>query len=236
MKKAIIIGASTGIGRALTKVLLDNDYKVGITGVEKNILNELNRISNNNLSVKYLDCTSHRSSEIINDFIDWLGGLDLLVFSAGIGHLDKNLGFEIENEANQLNVLAFTEIADKAYRYFESKEYGHFVAITSIAGLRGNRIAPAYHAAKSYQISYLQGLRQKAINSKLSITITDIRPGFVDTGHVNKNYFWMASKEKAAQQIFNIIRKKKNVGYITKRWFIIALILRIIPSWIYNRV
>jgi short-subunit dehydrogenase len=160
----------------------------------------------------------------------------LLVFSAGIGHLDKNLGFEIENEANKLNVLAFTEIADKAYKYFESKEHGHFVAITSIAGLRGHRIAPAYHAAKSYQISYLEGLRQKAINSNLSITITDIRPGFVDTGLVNKKHFWMASKEKAAQQIFNIIAKKQNIGYVTKRWLIIAVILRILPNWIYNRV
>ena len=236
MKKAIIIGASTGIGRALAKVLLDNNYKVGITGVEENILNELNHISNINLNVQYLDCTSHGSSEIINSLINWLDGLDLLVFSAGIGHLDKNLGFEIENEANKLNVLAFTEIADKAYKYFESKEHGHFVAITSIAGLRGHRIAPAYHAAKSYQISYLEGLRQKAINSNLSITITDIRPGFVDTALVNKKHFWMASKEKAAQQIFNIIAKKQNIGYVTKRWLIIAMILRILPNWIYNRV
>jgi len=236
MKKAIIIGASTGIGRALAKVLLDNNYKVGITGVEKNILNELNQISNINLNVKYLDCKSQTSSEIINGLINWLDGLDLLVFSAGIGHLDKNMGFEIENEANKLNVLAFTEIADKAYKYFESKKHGHFVAITSIAGLRGNRIAPAYHAAKSYQISYLEGLRQKAINSNLSVTITDIRPGFVDTGLVNKKHFWMATKEKAAQQIFNIIAKKQNVGYVTKRWLIIALILKIIPNWIYNRV
>jgi short-subunit dehydrogenase len=236
MKKAIIIGASTGIGQALTKVLLNNDYKVGITGVENNIVNELNNVSNNNLNVKYLDCTSLQNSEIINDFINWLGGLDLIVFSAGIGQLDKNLGYEIENEANQLNVLAFTEIADKAYKYFESKENGHFVAITSIAGLRGNRIAPAYHAAKSYQISYLEGLRHRAINSKLSLTITDIRPGFVDTGVVNDKFFWMASKEKAAQQIFNIIKKKKNVAYVTKRWLLIALILKIVPSWIYNRI
>ena len=236
MKKAIIIGASTGIGRALAKVLLDNNYKVGITGVEKNILNELNQISNINLNVKYLDCKSQTSSEIINGLINWLDGLDLLVFSAGIGHLDENMGFEIENEANKLNVLAFTEIADKAYKYFESKKHGHFVAITSIAGLRGNRIAPAYHAAKSYQISYLEGLRQKAINSNLSVTITDIRPGFVDTGLVNKKHFWMATKEKAAQQIFNIIAKKQNIGYVTKRWLIIALILKIIPNWIYNRV
>jgi short-subunit dehydrogenase len=235
MKKAIIIGASTGIGQALTKVLLDNDYKVGITGVENNLVKELNDVSNNNLNVKYLDCTSLQNSEIISDFIDWLGGLDLIVFSAGIGQLDKNLGYEIENEANQLNVLAFTEIADKAYKYFENKKHGHFVAITSIAGLRGNRIAPAYHAAKSYQISYLEGLRQRAINSKLSLTITDIRPGFVDTSLVNEKFFWMASKEKAAQQIFNIIKKKKNVAYVTKRWLIIALILKIVPSWIYNR-
>ena len=235
MKKAIIIGASTGIGQALTKVLLDNDYKVGITGVENNLVKELNDVSNNNLNVKYLDCTSLQNSEIISDFIDWLGGLDLIVFSAGIGQLDKNLGYEIENEANQLNVLAFTEIADKAYKYFENKKHGHFVAITSIAGLRGNRIAPAYHAAKSYQISYLEGLRQRAINSKLSLKITDIRPGFVDTSLVNEKFFWMASKEKAAQQIFNIIKKKKNVAYVTKRWLIIALILKIVPSWIYNR-
>lgn len=237
MKKAIIIGASSGIGHALAKVLLENDYKVGITGVEKTILNELNQVSNTNLNVKYLDCTSsHQSSEVINDFIHWMGGLDLLVFSAGIGHLDKNLGFEIENEANKLNVLAFTEIADISYKYFESKGQGHFAAITSVAGLRGNRIAPAYHAAKSYQISYLEGLRQKLIHSNLSISITDIRPGFVDTGLVNKRNFCMASKEKAAKQIFNIIRKKKNIGYVTKRWLIIALALRIIPSWIYNRV
>jgi short-subunit dehydrogenase len=235
MKKAIIIGASTGIGQALAKVLLDHNYKVGITGVEKDILNELDDFSNQNLKVKYLDCTSDRCSEIINHFIDWLGGLDLLVFSAGIGQLDKNLGFETENKANELNVLAFTEIADKAYKYFERKEHGHFVAITSIAGLRGHRIAPAYHAAKSYQISYLEGLRQRAKYMNLAITITDIRPGFVDTGLVNDKHFWMATKEKAAEQIFNTIRKKKNIGYITKRWFVIASILKVTPRWIYDR-
>ena len=87
-----------------------------------------------------------------------------------------------------------------------------------------------------YQISYLQGLRQKLINSNLSITITDIRPGFVDTGLANKKHFWMASKEVAAQQIFKIIRQRKNIGYVKKRWWLIAFLFRIIPSWIYNRI
>lgn len=235
MKKAIIIGATSGIGRALAKVFLENDYKLGITGIEEELLIELKEISNNKLKVKYLDCNTQQSSAIINDLIEWLGGLDLLIYCAGIGQLDKNLGFKIENEANELNVLAFTKIIDKTYKYFEIKKNGHLVAITSIAGLKGHRIAPAYHAAKAYQISYLEGLRHRAVHSNLPITITDIRPGFVDTGLVNKKHFWMASKEKAAYQIYNIIKKKKNIGYVTKRWSIIAFILKIIPNWLYSR-
>ncbi|MBT8265500.1 MAG: SDR family NAD(P)-dependent oxidoreductase, partial [Bacteroidia bacterium] len=211
-------------------------YKLGITGVEKEILNEINHSSDKNLKSVFFDCTSEQSSMIIDDLIDWLGGLDLLVFSAGIGQLDKNQGYTIENEANELNVMAFTKIADKSFRYFESKGHGHFVAITSVAGLKGHRLAPAYHAAKAYQISYLEGLRHKAINSNIPITITDIRPGFIDTGLVNHRHFWIATKEKAAHQIYRIIKKKKNIGYVTKRWVLIALILKIIPHWIYNRL
>lgn len=236
MKKAIIIGGSTGIGGALAKALLDNNYKLGITGIEKNILEKLNHIESKNLMGKYLDCTKHTNSEVINELIEFLGGLDLIIFCAGIGHLDKNLGFEVENNANKLNVLAFTEIADKSYRYFEQQEYGHFVSITSIAGLRGHRIAPAYHAAKSYQITYLEGLRQKATKSRMPINISDIRPGFVDTGMANNKRFWMASKEKAARQIIDLINKKKDIGYVTKKWLFIALILKVLPNWIYKRL
>lgn len=234
MKKAIIIGASTGIGRALAKVLLANDYKVGITGIEEDILAGLKDDAPENLVIKYLDCTRHNSSEIINELIGFLGGLDLLIFSAGIGHLDQNLGFEVENKANEVNVLAFTEVADKSFRYFEKQGHGHFVAITSVAGLRGNRLAPAYHAAKSYQINYLEGLRQKA--RKAGIYVTDIRPGFVDTGLANKRRFWVASKEQAAEQIFELILKKKDMGYVTKRWRLVAYLLRILPNWIYKRL
>lgn len=236
MKKAIIIGGSTGIGRALADVLLDNDYKVGLTGIETEILESINQSTNKYLHAMYCDCTSDMCSDVVNTMIEWLGGLDLIVFSAGIGHLDEDAGSEVENEANELNILAFTEIADKAYRYFEKKGSGHFVTITSVAGIRGNRLAPAYHAAKSYQISYLDGIRQRAKKSKLNITITDIRPGFVETELVNKKNFWMTSKENAARQMYNLIKKKKNFGYVTKRWRLVAFLLRLIPNWLYNRL
>jgi len=237
MKKAIIIGATSGIGKELVRFLIGDNYKVGITGIEKNGLEELRQIKPEYLEAKYIDCIKDSSSEKISELVETLGGLDLLVFCAGIGHLNNNLGFEVENRANKLNVLAFTEIADWTYRFFEKQGKGHFVAISSIAGLRGYRVAPAYHAAKSYQIRYLEALKQKAHQSGKPIYITDIRPGFVETDmSVGKRQFWVATKEKAAKQIYSLIKRRKDIGYVTKRWLLVAIAMMIIPGWVHKRM
>ena len=97
---------------------------------------------------------------------------------------------------------------------FERQDMGHFVAISSIAGIRGSKIAPAYNASKAYQINYLEGLRQKAKRINKPVFVTDIRPGFVDTNMAKgEGLFWVASKERAAKQIFEIIKKRKE-GYL----------------------
>jgi short-subunit dehydrogenase len=237
MKKAIIIGGTTGIGHELANTLVHNNYKVIITGIEKDIIIELEQQNNPFLTAKFLDCINDNGSNKIAELTQELDSLDLLIFSAGIGHLNKNLGFKVENNANKLNVLAFTEIADWSYRFFEKQGYGHFTAISSIAGLFGYYAAPAYHAAKSYQINYLEGLRQKAFKSGKPIYITDIRPGFVATQMTEgKKQFWTVTKEKAATLIFDYIRNKKDVGYVSKRWVLIALILKLIPYWARKRL
>jgi short-subunit dehydrogenase len=240
MKKAIIIGGTSGIGEGLATVLLSNNYIVGLTGIEKNMLEDLQNSGQKNLEVKYLNCLTDNTSEKITELVETLGGLDLLILSAGIGNLNKDLGFEVENNANKLNVLVFTEIADWAYKFFEKQGHGHFVAITSISGLFGSRIAPAYHAAKSYQISYLEGLRQRARRDRKTgklIYVTDIRPGFVDTTMTeSKKMVWVATKDKAAKQIFELIKKKRGYGYVTNRWRIVAVIIKILPAWILNRL
>lgn len=237
MQKAIIIGATSGIGKALAELLIANNYKVGITGIEQNILEKLRNSNSKNLEIKYLDCKKDSTSERVTELVETLGGLDLLIFSAGIGNLNKDLGFKVENEANKLNVLAFTEIADWSYRFFEKQGNGHFVAISSMAGLFGYRVAPAYHAAKSYQINYLEGLRQKVHKSGSPICVTDIRSGFVDTAmSKRKGGFWVVTKEKVASQIFALIKKRKGIGYCSKRWRIVAIILKLLPSWIRIRM
>lgn len=89
-----------------------------------------------------------------------IGGLDLLILSSGNTFLNEKLDFELENKTNLLNVNAFAEIVDWTFNFFEKQGNGHLVAISSIAGIRGSRIAPAHNASKAYQINYLEGLRQ----------------------------------------------------------------------------
>ncbi|WP_353778505.1 SDR family NAD(P)-dependent oxidoreductase [Winogradskyella sp. 3972H.M.0a.05] len=237
IKKAIVIGATSGIGNALSRILVAHDYVVGVTGRRKLELYALKNINPERFAVSAFDCTTENNSEKLTDLVNDLGGLDLLILSSGTGDLNDQLDFDIEHKTNLLNVNAFTEIVDWAFNYFEKQGKGHLVAISSIAGIRGSRMAPAYNASKAYQINYLEGLRQKATKSKKPIYVTDIRPGFVDTAMAKGDgQFWVASKEKAAKQIFGIIKRKKGIGYVTKRWWLIGKLLRTLPNSFYKRM
>ena len=132
-----------------------------------------------------------------------------------------------------LTLLFVKYISDK----FKNQKFGHLVAISSIAGIRGNRQATSYFATKAYQINYLEGLRQKVNKLKMKIYLTDVRPGFVKTEMTQgEGLFWVASVEKASKQIYNAISKKRKIVYVTKRWGIIATILKRIPNFIYDKM
>ncbi len=237
-KKAIIIGATSGIGRELAILLADNDYRVGITGRRANLLKELENKKPDFFISRTFDITD--TDEIfqhLDKLVFELGGLDLLIISSGTGDLNETLDFEKEKQTIDTNVKGFTAIADWAFKYFEGQKSGHLVAISSIGGLRGNRQAPSYNATKAYQINYLEGLRQKAKNKKIPVTVSDIRPGLVDTAMAKgEGLFWVAPVNKAARQIYRAIQRKKKITYVTKRWKLIAVLLKLMPGRIYERL
>ncbi|HZK03767.1 MAG TPA: SDR family NAD(P)-dependent oxidoreductase [Bacteroidaceae bacterium] len=237
-KKAIIIGATSGIGRELAKLLSENNYIVGITGRRTELLNELKTENPNSYFIKTVDITDLKQTEkSLNELTKEIGGLDLLILSSGIGDINENLDFEIEKRTINTNVLGFTCITNWAFNLFEKQKSGHLVAISSVGGLRGSRHAPAYNATKSFQMNYLEGLRQKAKKLNSDISVTDIRPGFVNTEMAKGDgLFWVAPVEKASRQIFSAINRKKKVAYVTKRWRFIASILKHLPRPIYDKM
>lgn len=238
MKKAIIIGASSGIGKGLAEILTENDYKVGITGRKTELLDKLKEQRTDSYLIKTFDATNTKISvEKLDELTTELGGLDLLILSSGTGELNESLDFDIERKVIDLNVTGFTNIVDWAFNYFEKQNYGHLAAVTSAAGIRGSRQAPSYNASKSYQINYLEGLRQKSIKSNKPIFLTDIRPGLVDTDMAKgEGLFWVMPVDKVVRQIFKAIKKRRKVVYVTKRWGFIGRLLKVFPRFIYDRM
>ncbi len=238
MKKVIIIGASSGIGQALAELLLQDDFKISITGRREMLLDTLKEKNHDRIFVKRMDIQDLSAIEVsCKELVDQMGGLDLMIISAGIGEENKNLNFEIEHDVIKTNVQGFTCLADWGMRYFKEQGHGHLVNISSIAGIRGNGIAPSYNATKAYQINYLEGLRINAKNFGSSITVTDVRPGFVDTAMAKGDgLFWVAPVEKASKQIYRAIKQKKQVVYVSKRWKLIGILLKLIPYSLLKRL
>jgi short-subunit dehydrogenase len=236
MKKVIIIGATSGIGRELAKLYAQNNWLVGITGRRKELLDNLQEEYPNNMVRECFDVTKDDNIESMQFLLQQLGGLDLLIYNSGIGEPSETLDLSIDINTVKTNVVGFTEIVNFTFNYFIKEGKGHVAAVSSIASIRGNSFAPAYSASKAYMSNYMEGLFIKANKMNLPVYITDIQPGFVKTKMAKSpKVFWIASAEKAARQIFAAVQKKKRRAYVTRRWWLIAVIMKWVPIFIYKR-
>ena len=239
MKKVIIVGATSGIGRELARVFVAKGYQVGVAGRRSELLAEIKEENPKQYFTKQIDVSDTEALPLLlNSLARDLGGMDILINCAGVGKKNEELDFAIDKMIVETNVVGFTAVIDWAYNYLINKCSGQIVNISSVSGIRGHRFGSfSYSASKSYQMRYLEGLRHKLVKARIPIYVTDIRPGFVDTDMIPKNrYFWVISADKAARLIFRSITRKRNVAYITKRWIIIVAIIKIFPGAILNRI
>ncbi len=237
MKKAIVVGASSGIGKDLAKVLAKNGYVVGIAARrEEQLLALQDEISGS--FVKVIDVTKiDDARKLLEELIHQMGGVDLVVLNAGVLFNHSGFNWDEERVVIETNVLGFAAMAHVAMSYFLKKGSGHLVGISSIAALRGRCQNPSYGASKAFVSNFLEGLRARAYQENKMICVTDIQPGWVDTDMTKgRKVFWAASSEKAAHQIYEAIRHKRLHAYITKRWRLCAWLLKIIPRSIYYRI
>ena len=151
MNRAIIVGASSGIGRELAMLLSCHGYLVGVTGRRRDLLADLADNSSGSIISEAFDVADMEAMQRgLATLIERLGGLDLLVISAGVGHINADLGWEAERDTIAVNVEGFAAAANIAVHHFLAQGTGHLVAISSIAGLRGSGDAPAYNASKAF--------------------------------------------------------------------------------------
>lgn len=237
MKKAIVVGATSGIGKELARILSQHGYILGITGRRIHLLEELQAELPTRSVVRHMDISDPSTSmESLEGLISELGGVDLFVMNAGTGSVDPELPWNQEKETIDVNVAGFTAMVNVAYHHFVRQGSGHLVGISSVAAIRGGG-SPAYNASKAYMSNYLQGLRYRIAKLGLPIAVTDIQPGFVDTPMAKgEGLFWVASPQKAARQIFEAIKKRRKHAYITKRWRVVGWALKAMPDCIYHKL
>lgn len=237
-KKTIIIGATSGIGKDLAEVLLLDGHTVGLAGRRIDLLNELKRKYEDRIFLKLIDVSKIEDAMTkLNNLITEMAGADIIVISSGVGFINNDLKWSPEKETIDVNVSGFAAMANVAMKHFISKGLGVLIGISSISGIRGSSVAPAYSASKAFVSNYLEGLRKKVAQLHASITVMEIQPGYVDTAMAKgEGKFWVATPREAAEQIYAAIKRKKKHAYVTKRWRLIAWLLKIMPDFLHNRI
>ena len=235
--RIIIIGATSGIGREVAKLYIAQGWQVGVAGRRAEELETLRKEAPEQVSTQVLDVTLEDAPFRLQSLIDKVGGMDLFLLSSGIGKQNPTLTPDIELKTAATNVEGFIRLTTAAYHFFEKQGYGHIAAISSIAGVKGVGIAPAYSATKRFQNTYLDALDQLSRMNGLNIRFTDIRPGFVATPLLkDDNYPLLMKAPQVAACIVKAISKKKRIVVIDWRYRILVFFWKLIPHWIWVRL
>ncbi len=235
--RAIVVGATSGIGKEVATLLARNGWQVGIAGRRTDKLVALANSISGITCYERIDITEADAPERLYALIKKLGGMDLYFHSSGIGWQNNSLDAEKELLTVKTNGEGFTRMITSAFNYFAKNGGGHIACISSIAGTKGLGAAPAYSATKRYQNHYLECLTQLSKMRKLNINITDIRPGFVATALIEgSNYPLQLNAQDVAHKIVNALKKKKSVATIDWRYRILVFFWRLIPRWLWVRL
>ncbi len=233
MSKAVIVGASSGIGLEVARLFIQRGWTVGVAARRLDLLQTIGAAD-----VEQIDVTSADAPDKLMQLVERMGGMDLFFYASGIGKQNRELTPDIELATVETNGMGFTRMMGCAYRYFAQQGRGHIAAITSIAGTKGLGPAPAYSATKAMQNVYLQALEQQANARKLDIRFTDICPGFVDTALLSGSFHYpmMLKPQAVAREIVSAVEHNKHIRVIDWKYRLLTALWRRIPRCIWRKI
>jgi short-subunit dehydrogenase len=235
-RRGIIVGASSGLGKELAKVMAADGWSLGLASRNLEALAALKAELGGEVHATALDVLAPSSVPAALDCLRAaLGGVDCVVLSSGVSPYNRKLVWETEAATLATNVVGFAACANWAAHHFFERKAGHLVGLSSVAGIRGSARVPAYSASKAFVSRYLEGLRFNL--GRYGVHVSDIRPGYVDTpmNDGNKGMLWVVSAEVAARQIYRAILTRKRVAYVPRRWAFVAALAAVAPGALYQK-
>ncbi|MBN2372133.1 MAG: SDR family NAD(P)-dependent oxidoreductase [Vicinamibacteria bacterium] len=240
MERAIVVGASSGIGAAIVRRLAKDGAAVAILARREIEMARLAHDAPERLHPYFHDVRNTETAPDLFERIEHdLGGVDTLVYAAGVMPriAINEYAFVKDREMVEVNVLGAMAWMNLAAARFEAARSGTIIGISSIAGERGRRGNPAYCASKAALTTYLEALRNRC--SRFGVNVVTVKPGFVDTDMTRglPGLFWLISAEEAARLTLALARRGSSAsGHVPERWRLVALMVRLLPSFIFRRL
>lgn len=150
IQRALIVGATSGIGKETALQLLQKGWILGLAGRREENLKELQQLAPERIHIRAIDICQEDATDRLLKLIEEMGGIDLYLHCSGIGHQNYQLTPEIELRTLETNGTGFVRMVTAAFRYFAQQKGGHLAVISSIAGTKGLGAAPAYSATKRF--------------------------------------------------------------------------------------
>lgn len=241
MKRVIIIGASSGIGRMLAEHYASTGCKVAAAARRIEELQKLKEKFGDNVHIMQMDVTDCNASSMFVSLLDSISGADLIIYCSGAGKHSKELLPDIEHNTTDVNVKGFLNVVVPAFNYFvkrqEEAEYiPQIVTISSVASIRGLGASPSYSATKRFQSIYFEALAQLAAIKGVKIDFTAIKPGFIATDFISRSYPCTMQLPYAVKRIVRAIDKRYRNKVIDWRWAIAAGAIKLIPTSIWRKI
>lgn len=235
--RAVVVGATSGIGREVALLLARRGWLVAVAGRRTDRLQSLMQQHPNIVAMQSIDINSPEAAHLLHQLATTLGGMDLYFHSSGIGWYNPQLDEQRELQTVVTNGVGFVRMVDAAFSWMARHGGGRIACITSIAGTRGLGAAPAYSSTKRFQSHYLESLSQLARMRRLPIRLTDIRPGFVATDLIAGSSFpFQMHADAVARHIVNAIERGRRVVVVNRLYRLLVVLWMLVPRWLWVRL
>jgi decaprenylphospho-beta-D-erythro-pentofuranosid-2-ulose 2-reductase len=236
-KHAIVVGASSGIGREIARQLAQSGCTVAAVARREAKLQDLAAEFPEKVLPFAHDVTAYEEvPKLFQDITGKLGGLDLIVYASGAMPTVEVDEFDFAKDRQMMEVNDMGAVAwlNEAATRFQNTKHGVIVGIGSVAGDRGRMKQPVYNASKAFVHTYLEALRNRL--SRHGVKVTTVKPGPV---HTEMTAGLELPKAITAEQAASLILKKSGSGrecYLSPVHLIAFAIIRNIPSWIFRKL
>ena len=243
MKRILIIGATSAIAEHCARIWAANGEALHLVARnEQHVQTIAADLKVRGASDVTTDCSdlneTVKHEQLLDAAYDALSGVDIVLIAHGTLSNQKICELSVtetlaEIQTNALSTISLlTLIANR----FEAKQSGTICVISSVAGDRGRASNYVYGSAKSMVTTFTSGLRQRLYKSNVSVVT--IKPGFVDTpmtSEFKKGFLW-ARPSVVGEKIVEAIDKKKSEVYVPSFWWMVMLIIKVIPSKIFKGI